>query len=45
MPNIVRQLRVDEVSLVDSPANASVNRKGKKIKHAVVAIVKRDAEE
>jgi hypothetical protein len=43
MPNIISSLEIDEVSLCDSPANASVDEKtGRKTKHAVVALWKRD---
>jgi len=43
MPQKLDSLKVNEVSLCDFPANASIDpRTGKKIAHAVVAIKKRD---
>jgi hypothetical protein len=43
MPTEIRNLRINEVSLVDNPANAEVDpRTGQKIPRATVAIWKRD---
>jgi hypothetical protein len=45
MPNILRDLTVDEVSLVDNPANSEIDPlTGRKIPRATVAVWKRDAD-
>src|SRR4051794_10390837 len=44
MPNELHELHVDEVSLVDVPANSSIDPKtGRRRRHAVVALFKFDA--
>ena len=46
MPNLLHDLTVDEVSLVDRPANSEINPKtGHKIERARVVLYKRDAED
>lgn len=42
MPQILSDLQLDEVSLVDRPANSTVDGKGKKTARAVIALYKRD---
>lgn len=42
MPNNIVDLEIDEVSLVDNPANAELDESGKKIQRARIALFKRD---
>src|SRR5215472_12159000 len=44
MPQLLSELKLNEVSLVDKPANSTVDRNGKKTPRAVVALFKRDTD-
>lgn len=44
MPQVLSELKLDEVSLVDRPACSTVDDKGKKTPRAVIALYKRDVD-
>jgi len=45
MPQVLSELKLNEISLVDRPANSTVDAKGKKTPRAVVALYKRDGDD